>query len=603
MSSRLYLQYIIYIDIISPKDLYIQSSKLLFMVRLDKRKYKGRVYLYLEERAWIDGKSKRLWQRYLGPEHEFKDLSKIALKSDIETETIEFGLIASLLIVAKKLGLVKIINTFTNKRAQGLSVGEHVLFAAINRCVEPVSKTRLKEWFDSTVLRKIYPEVGSAIDSRSYWTHFRYLNEEIVASIGDEINRVLLRKFDVDFSNLLYDPTNFFTYINPKKPNQTLPRHGHCKEGRFTLNIINFSLFCALDGGIPLLHLVYPGNIPDSKSFKNALERLKQRLKQIGVPATNITLTFDKGNLSKDAFAFIDDMELDYIASIRPSTRKALLLIPPEQFEMKLLPNGKELGVKEFNDENYEVFMKQLEMNGVNFKKKKFETYGKNRRIIALYNPNQAKWQQENFDKKLENKIQKTVAFFNDRLNNQDWAKKEKVLEKCQTMLGAKKFQEVVDVNLTGEEGKLTLSVSKNQAAHEKKILNFGKSFLMTSREDLTAWEVAWAYRQQYIVENAFKILKNPKWLSIRPMWAWTDSSIKGHSFACFIGLLLLSLLVRELVMQDIPISLSKMIKRLTTIKITKIKILGRQKPIYKLNKMNEDENVLFRALKLNRFI
>jgi transposase len=573
------------------------------MVRIDRRKNKGRVYLYLEERAWIDGKSKRLWQRYLGPEDKFKELSKIALNTDIETETIEFGLIAALLIIARKLGIVEIINQFTKKREQGLSVGEHLVFAAINRCLEPVSKNQLKEWFESTVLKRIYPEVGSALNSRSYWTHYRYLEEEIVESIGDEINRALIHEFNVDFSNLLYDPTNFFTYINPKNPNQMLPRHGNCKDGRYTLNIINFSLFCALDGGIPLLHLVYPGNIPDVKHFTTALKRLKDRLNRIGTSVTTITLTFDKGNLSEDAFKLIDQDKIEYITSIRPSTRKALLFIPPEEFEMKTLPNGKELGVKEFNKETYEGFLKQLELKGIHMKKKKFETYGKPRCIIALYNPKQAKWQQENFDKKIKDRISKIDAYFKARLNNKEWSKPEKVFEKCQALLGAKKFQNVVTIEISGTEGNLTLSVSKNQEAYEAKRISFGKSFLMTSRVDLAAWEVAWAYRQQYIVENAFKMLKNPNWLSIRPAWVWTDPSIEGHSFVCFIGLLLLTLLVREVLLKDIPLSLPKVIKRLNSIKITKITIPGKQHPVYKLNKMNEEENALYNTLKLNQFI
>lgn len=573
------------------------------MVRLDKRKKKGHVYLYLEERAWIDGKSKRLWQVYLGPERRFKDLSKITLKVDIETETIEFGLIAALLMIAKKLGVVEVINKCTNKRDQGLSVGEHVLFAAINRCVEPVSKSHLKEWLETTMLKKIYPKFGSALDSRSYWTHYRYLDDEIVECIGDELNRVLIREFDVDFRNLLYDPTNFFTYINPKRANQALPRHGHSKEGHRTLNIVNFSLFCALDGGIPLLHLIYPGNVHDAKHFKNALESLKRRLNGLKVPPTAITLTFDKGNLSDDAFRFIDEEGLDYIASIRPSTRKELLLIPPEEFEMKELPNGKNLGVKAFNEEKYRTRVKRFEGNSTTSKKRDFATYGKNRRLIALYNPKQAKWQKKNFDKKLKDKLSAIEAFFKDRLNNEYWFKREKVLKKCETVLGAKKFQNVVDVRVTGKEGELTLSVSQNQAAYEEKMLSLGKSFLMTSRDDLPAWEVAWAYRQQYIVERAFKMLKNPKWLSIRPAWVRTDPSLKGHSFTCFIGLLLLSLLVRELVRQGIPLSISKAIKLLNGIKITKLTISGRQKPIYKLNKMNEEEQALYDALKLSNFL
>ena len=89
------------------------------MVRLDRRKKKGHVYLYLEERAWIDGKSKRLWQRYLGPEHKFKELSKIALNLDIETETIEFGLIAALLLIAKNLGLLRSLTLTRIRESKG----------------------------------------------------------------------------------------------------------------------------------------------------------------------------------------------------------------------------------------------------------------------------------------------------------------------------------------------------------------------------------------------------------------------------------------------------------------------------------------------------
>ncbi len=93
------------------------------MVHLAKKKKKGKTYLYLEERGWINGKSKRLWQIYLGPEHKFKEKSQIISIPEVETETIEFGLVAALYILAKKINLVNVINKFTEKRNQGLSVG------------------------------------------------------------------------------------------------------------------------------------------------------------------------------------------------------------------------------------------------------------------------------------------------------------------------------------------------------------------------------------------------------------------------------------------------------------------------------------------------
>jgi len=536
--------------------------------------------LYLEERGWINGKSKRLWQIYLGPEHEFKDRSRLISIPEVETETIEFGLIAALLSIARKLDLVKIINDFTGKRNQDLSVGDHMLLAAINRCVEPVSKNQFKDWFESTVLKKIYPACGSALDSRSYWNHYRYLTDDNIELIGNEIARAVIRKFNVSFNDLLFDPTNFFTYINPKKPNQRYPRHGHSKEGRDTLNLVNFSLFCALDGGIPFLHLIYPGNEQDARHFKTALKKLKQRLSTLKLKSPEITLMFDKGNLSEEAFDFIDSQELNYICSIRPSTQKALLNIPPEDFEMTVLPNGKEIGIMEFTR----------------------TIYGKRRRIIAVYNPKQARWLIENYEFKLKEKIADLKAFFLRRLNNKRWPDREKVIEKCRKVLSPKKFLNAVNIDISGKEGALSLSFSINREGFRAHSVTLGKSFLMTNRNDLTPREVVWAYRQQYLVERAFKVLKNPGYLSIQPMFVNVDSSIRGHCFTCFLGLLLLSLLVRDLINQGIPMSIPKAINTLKKIKITKIMIPGRKKPLYKLNKMDESSKLVYDALNLKQF-
>lgn len=550
------------------------------MVHLVKKRKRGFVYLYLEERAWIEGKSKRLWQIYLGPEHELKDRGKLLTGKEVETETVEFGLIAALLSIAKKLELVKIINAHTDKRAQALSVGEHLLFAAINRCVEPVSKRQLMDWFKNSLLYKIYPKVASALDSRSYWTHFRYLNDANIDAMGEELARATMRYYNVSFKELLFDPTNFFTYIHPKKANQTLPRHGKSKDGRNTLNLINLSLFCAMDGGIPFLQMVYPGNEQDASHFKTALRRLQQRLKRMEVPSSTVTLIFDKGNLSKEAFEYIDKEKYQYICSIRPSTQKELLSLAANEFTMGTLPNGKSIGTKGFIRSIYE----------------------KERRIIALYNPKQAQWLLKNYEQKLEARMGELRSFFKTRLNTERWKDPEKIRKKCSTVLGAAKFQNAVTLTLQETEGKLLLSLAKDEKGFQAHAMRLGKSFLMTNCGEVPDFEVAWAYRQQYLVENAFKLLKNPKCLSLRPMFARVDTSTRGHSFTCFLGLLLLTLLVREVLARDIPMSIPKAIHCLSRIKITKITIPGKKQPTYKLNKMDELSKRVYGALHLEQY-
>jgi transposase len=77
---------------------------------------------------------------------------------------------------------------------------------------------------------------------------------------------------------------------------------------------------------------VYPGNVSDSTHFKTALKKLEERIKELGLSLSKITLAFDKGALSKDAFKVIDEGGFEFIASVRPSTQKDILGTPPEEF-------------------------------------------------------------------------------------------------------------------------------------------------------------------------------------------------------------------------------------------------------------------------------
>ncbi len=82
---------------------------------------------------------------------------------------------------------------------------------------------------------------------------------------------------------VMFDPTNYYTYINPKNDMQLLPRHGHSKESRHTLNLVGVSLFCSSDYGIPIMHKVYPGNIRDVTQFKTEFPRFIDRLSDMKV--------------------------------------------------------------------------------------------------------------------------------------------------------------------------------------------------------------------------------------------------------------------------------------------------------------------------------
>ena len=195
---------------------------------------------------------------------------------------------------------IETINSVTEKRDQGMSVGEYLLIASLNRCIQPVSKSNLRNWMNQSYLKINFEHIDTYLDSNAYTNHFRYFTRENIERIEKKIMKRLISEFQIDLSNIFYDPTNYYTYINPDK--QLLPRHGKSKEGRNILNIVGLSIYCTSDGGVPILHQTYPGNTMDAKLFKTEFPRFIETLNSLDMHDSKIILVFDEGNLSDEVF-------------------------------------------------------------------------------------------------------------------------------------------------------------------------------------------------------------------------------------------------------------------------------------------------------------
>ena len=126
------------------------------MANLVKKKIKGKIYWYIGESKRIDGRVKRIWQKYLGPaEKVAEQLLDGAVPQEVDV--LSLGLCAAMLNIDEKIGFTDIVNKVISKREQGLSYGEHLMLTLINRLDNPVSKNKFVNWFDGTVLKRIYP--------------------------------------------------------------------------------------------------------------------------------------------------------------------------------------------------------------------------------------------------------------------------------------------------------------------------------------------------------------------------------------------------------------------------------------------------------------
>src|SRR3989449_5563006 len=103
------------------------------------------------------------------------------------------------------------------------------------------------------------------------------------------------------------------------------------KQKRTDLRQVNLGLLVSTDFHVPLMHQVYTGNLTDATAFQTISEELAQQYRQLAEGCQHLTLIFDKGNNSIEAFQNLDQSDFHFVGSLVPTQHPDLLKIPLEQ--------------------------------------------------------------------------------------------------------------------------------------------------------------------------------------------------------------------------------------------------------------------------------
>ncbi len=124
----------------------------------------------------------------------------------------------------------------------------------------------------------------------------------------------------------------------------------------------------------------------------------------------------------------------------------------------------------------------------------------------------------------------------------------------------------------------------------------------MTDRHGWDTTDIIKAFHGQATVEHAFKNIKNPHHLALRPQFHWTDQKIEVHYHMCILGYLLSTLIWKEAREKaNFTGALDTLLDTLNNIRLAALiepkKGRGRPKVIYQLEEMSEEESALADAL------
>jgi len=553
------------------------------------------------------GKSKVVTESYyLGTAETI--LEKLTHEVPAEIYNKAFGLPCALWKMVQEIGLIDIVNRVVPaKRDRQVSLGEYIAIAAINQVGHTASKKALAKWYESTVLPRITGISKEQLTSQHFWNAFdeivseqeleakkieesiqatrklefeeleRILDDSRIEAIEEELWKVVAKKFDLCADVILYDATNFYTFMDECTAANIPQRCGSNKQKRFDKRQIGLALGVLRQWGIPIFHQIYGGQTNEQCLFTSAISMLVNRYHKIVVSVKKPVLIFDQGSNSQEHFDELRD-KVHFIGALSPCDYPRLASIPMKDYKN--------------------------EYRGEKYYSEKLPIYQREALAVIAYSEQHKKRDHRAFHKQLD----KVHTALNTKIKKHGRGNLDELKQEIGYSLGSMKisgakaseYLELKD-NVTGS-GIRSLKVVCKRAELARKRLTFGKRIVFTDMLDLSPETLLREYQGKQVVEDDFKILKDRQYVSFWPMYHWTDTKIRVHSFVTVLALLLVKLIEFQVCSHGLKISGKALVNELQDM-TESLLVYNPKDAERKLCTLTTNQKEIFSALNLESFL
>lgn len=416
------------------------------------------------------------------------------------------------------------------------------------RFINPCSKKKTYE----EVIPYLYKKGNYSLSQGYSMLHYIGENyEKYIETFNFGVNNIVKQRRT---KNVFFDCTNYFFEIDRS---DDFRKPGPSKENRNS-PIVGQALLMDEDC-IPLGMHLYPGN----QSEKPELREIIKSMKKKGNLTGKTIQVADKGlNCGQNIIQALKEND-GYIFSQSVHTMAKIeqeWVLLPSNYKDVCDSKGNVLYQHKYKIEDY-VY------NYTNEKGEK-EKYKVTQKRVAIYCPSLAE------KKKLE--LKKLAA-----------KAKQLTLSKAKKSEFGESGKYITFKNENGEE----VATKFNDEAYEKDLELVGYNVLITSETDKKSTEIYKIYHHLSEIEHSFRLLKTQ--LESRPIHVQTVEAIYGHFTICYFSLLLLRLLEKHYLNDEIALErIVDYIKKFRVVKFEKDRYIN-------LMKMNDDVTLIENWLNL----
>ena len=497
------------------------------MASLQKYTTGGRKYWRIVESYREDGRPKTRVVKHLGTVANLLALLE-SQENDIQVSSTSHGDVFALLRLAEEMQVASAIDEALaphypdgTPELQGLTPGQSCVLIAIGRACRPTSKMGWSRWARDTSLPRLMGLQQHALTSQFFWEQMDRIPTDVLSGIEQRLAARALQLQGDDLGLLLYDATNFFTYIASDNSRCDLPQRGKNKQKRSDLRQIGLGLLVSRRAKIPLWHQVYRGNRNDVSFFPEVLTCLRKRIASLARDVSQVTVVYDRGNnASKTNQALVDGCDFHYVAALTPSNHAKLII----EANAKLEP----------------VEVRPGEM--VQAWRSRREIWGADRTVVVFVSERlregQIRGLHQHLDKRTKQLSELSKTLDNPRAKRR---KRDNLDRQIKRITSGQHVSRVLKVDVEEREpGRYRIDYGIDSDAYDALVNHeYGRRILITDQHDWNTTEIMLAYRGQSDVEECFKILKDPFHLALRPQYHWTDQKVEVHAFCCVLAYLL----------------------------------------------------------------
>lgn len=493
------------------------------MASLQAYQSHGRRYYRLVESFRKDGKPHLRLLAHLGRAEDILNLVHNQ-SAGLKISSVTAGSVTALFHLSQELDLAGKINRALAaphghvQKRDGLTVGESLVAGIIGRACAPRSKRAFAGWAQTTLLPRLMGFTAAELTSEHFWEQMHAVPVDQLAAIEQEIVREVVGIEQLQVQTLAYDTTNFYTHIATTNERPRLPQRGHNKQGRHDLRQLGLALVVDQVSQLPLAHVLYEGARSDMRTFAEFLKPVRQRLRSLSSQPAQLTLVFDSGAASKENLATLAGSQDHYVTTVRPSYHLALLSEAVDQLGEVALSNG--------------AVARAWRTRRV--------VAGRERETVVVFSQPLFEGQVRGLHQHL-----KRCAGKLEEMGLRPNGTVETVRRRLAKICGRQYLRKLIRYEVTPDEQGHAVVRSWSDLEEYRRLTTryFGLRLLITDRTEWSIAQIVEAYRGQSKAEGAFRDLKDPGMLAIRPQFHWTDQKLHVHAFMCVTGYLLVRLL------------------------------------------------------------